>query len=104
MLRMSMDDFERVVEEALEELPASLRREMENIVVVVEDEPSDAQLRAVGLDPEYDTILGLYEGTPLTEREISPVRWRPSRPDLDLPSPRSSRSAPTAASCFARSA
>jgi predicted Zn-dependent protease with MMP-like domain len=41
---------------------------MQNIAIVVEDEPSDAQLAAVGLDAREDTLLGLYEGIPLTDR------------------------------------
>jgi predicted Zn-dependent protease with MMP-like domain len=40
---------------------------MLNIAIVVEDHPSRQQLRDVGVDPP-DTLLGLYEGTPLTER------------------------------------
>ena len=42
---------------------------MTNIAVVVEDEPSDALLAEMDITPP-DTLLGLYQGTPLTER-----RW-----------------------------
>ncbi len=41
---------------------------MQNIAIVVEDEPTPAQLAEVDLEPP-DTLLGLYEGTPLTERQ-----------------------------------
>jgi len=41
---------------------------MTNVVIVVEDEPSRALLREMGIDPP-DTLLGLYQGTPLTERQ-----------------------------------
>jgi predicted Zn-dependent protease with MMP-like domain len=42
---------------------------MANLVIVVEDEPSRDLLREMGIEPP-DTLLGLYQGTPLTER-----RW-----------------------------
>ena len=41
---------------------------MQNIAIVIEDEPTLAQLDEVGIEPP-DTLLGLYEGTPLTERQ-----------------------------------
>jgi predicted Zn-dependent protease with MMP-like domain len=40
---------------------------MQNIAIVIEDEPTPDQLEEVGIEPP-DTLLGLYEGTPLTER------------------------------------
>jgi len=41
---------------------------MQNIAIVIEDEPSAATLADVGIEPP-DTLLGLYQGTPLTERQ-----------------------------------
>lgn len=40
---------------------------MKNIAIVVEDEPSPSLLAEMEIDPP-DTLLGLYQGTPLTER------------------------------------
>jgi len=40
---------------------------MQNIAIVVEDEPSLALLAEMDIEPP-DTLLGLYQGTPLTER------------------------------------
>ena len=40
---------------------------MQNIAIVVEDEPSDELLADMDIEPP-DTLLGLYQGTPLTER------------------------------------
>ena len=40
---------------------------MKNLAVVVEDEPSPALLAEMEIEPP-DTLLGLYQGTPLTER------------------------------------
>jgi predicted Zn-dependent protease with MMP-like domain len=41
---------------------------MQNIAIVIEDEPSLETLQEVGIEPP-DTLLGLYQGTPLTERQ-----------------------------------
>jgi len=59
--------FEKHVAEALASIPARFRRAMKNIAIVVEDEPSRELLREMDIDPP-DTLLGLYQGTPLTER------------------------------------
>ena len=70
MLRMGREDFERAVEEALDLIPEELARLIDNVVVVVEDEPSDEDLEEAGLDPEEDTLFGLYQGTALPERGL----------------------------------
>ena len=55
---MSRERFEELVAEALDEVPAELAELIDNCVVLVEDDaPAD--------DPD---LLGLYDGTPLTER------------------------------------
>jgi predicted Zn-dependent protease with MMP-like domain len=64
---MNRDDFRDLVEEALDGIPPHFRDAMQNIAIVVEDEPTAEQLAEVELEPP-DTLLGLYEGTPLTER------------------------------------
>ena len=64
---MNRDEFRALVDEALLSIPDEFREAMKNIAIVVEDEPSARALAEVGLGPE-DTLLGLYEGTPLTER------------------------------------
>ena len=68
MLRMARDDFERVVEEALAGIPEDLASLIENLAVVVEDEPNDEDIRDAGLDPEEDTLFGIYQGIALPER------------------------------------
>jgi len=59
--------FRQLVDEALETIPQKFRDAMQNIAIVVEDEPTPEQLAQVEIEPP-DTLLGLYEGTPLTER------------------------------------
>ena len=66
---MHRDRFEKLVADALASIPHPFREAMKNIAIVVEDEPSRALLREMGIAPP-DTLLGLYSGTPLTER-----RW-----------------------------
>ena len=58
---MSRDRFDALVAEALDEIPPELAAVMDNVVVLVEDDPPAD-------DPD---LLGLYEGTPLTERDWS---------------------------------
>jgi predicted Zn-dependent protease with MMP-like domain len=65
---MTRDHFKTLVDEALESIPEKFRTALRNIAIVVEQQPTAAQLREVGLDSPDDTLLGLYEGTPLTER------------------------------------
>jgi predicted Zn-dependent protease with MMP-like domain len=59
--------FEQLVAEALASVPRRFRGAMKNIAIVVEDEPSSDLLDEMGIEPP-DTLLGLYQGTPLTER------------------------------------
>jgi predicted Zn-dependent protease with MMP-like domain len=64
---MTREQFERLVEQALRDIPRRFRNAMQNVAVVVEDEPSDDLLEELEIEPP-DTLLGLYQGTPLTER------------------------------------
>jgi predicted Zn-dependent protease with MMP-like domain len=63
-------EFRELVDEALETIPARFRDAMQNIAIVIEDEPTLEQLEEVEIEPP-DTLLGLYEGIPLTERQWS---------------------------------
>jgi predicted Zn-dependent protease with MMP-like domain len=65
---MTREAFRELVDEALASIPQDFRTAMENIAIVIEDEPSARQLADVDVEPP-DTLLGLYEGTPLTERQ-----------------------------------
>jgi len=64
---MTRQQFRQLVDEALETIPQRFRDAMQNIAIVIEDDPTPGQLEEVGIEPP-DTLLGLYEGTPLTER------------------------------------
>jgi predicted Zn-dependent protease with MMP-like domain len=66
---MTRQEFSALVEEALADIPLRFRKAMKNVAVVIEDEPPPDILEELEVDPD-DTLFGLYQGTPLTER-----RW-----------------------------
>ena len=69
MVAMAREQFELAVADALDQVPAELLALMVNVVVLVEDEPPPG---------EPTDLLGLYDGTPLTERDDG---WTGSLPD-----------------------
>ena len=68
------EEFERLVSDALDSIPAELGVQMENVAVVVEDWPRPDQLAG-----RRGTLLGLYEGIPLTRR--GPMSYAGAVPD-----------------------
>ena len=60
--------FQALVDEAIDSLPEKFRAAMTNMAIIVEDDPTPAQLAEVEIEPP-DTLYGLYEGIPLPERE-----------------------------------
>ena len=75
---MDRNEFERLVAEALASIPRRFRSAMQNIAIVVEDEPSPELLADMEIEPP-DTLLGLYSGTPLTERTSAYGNTLPDR-------------------------
>ena len=65
---MTKEEFRACVDDALQIIPQEFRDALTNIAIVVEDEPSAEQLAEVEIDGD-DTLLGLYQGTPLPERQ-----------------------------------
>jgi predicted Zn-dependent protease with MMP-like domain len=66
---MQPADFDRLVNDAYERIPGRFRRRLKNVAMIVEAEPSPVQL-ARGRVPRGGTLLGLYEGRPLTQRSV----------------------------------
>jgi len=64
---MTRQRFERLVGEAIRTIPPEFRDRLRNLAIVVEDEPSPDLLEEMEIEPP-DTLFGLYQGTPLTER------------------------------------
>jgi predicted Zn-dependent protease with MMP-like domain len=61
--------FRALVAEAIDSIPPRFAERVRNLAIVIEDEPAPDLLDDLGIDPP-DTLLGLYQGTPLPER-----RW-----------------------------
>jgi predicted Zn-dependent protease with MMP-like domain len=74
---MNRAAFERLVTEAIALIPKRFRRQIKNVALVVEDEPSPALLEEMDIEPP-DSLYGLYQGTPLTERSWP---WGNTLPD-----------------------
>ena len=68
---MEKDEFEEVIEEALASLPEEFSRKLQNVEIVVEDEPSEELLQKLRLP--HGGLLGLYHGVPLKKQSI----WAP---------------------------
>lgn len=66
---MDADEFDRLVEAAYRRIPGRFRRRLKNIAVVVEPEPTANQLARARVS-RGGTLLGLYEGRPLTSRSV----------------------------------
>lgn len=78
---MTREQFNRLVEEAIDDIPPRFREAMKNIAIVVEDEPSPALLAEMEVEPP-DSLFGLYQGTPLTERSWGYGNTLPDRVTL----------------------
>lgn len=68
MYRMTDEEFETAVEDALDSIPQRFIDALDNIEVVVQNEPDPEQLAAAGDEGGDGDLLGLYEGVALTER------------------------------------
>lgn len=64
---MDRAQFEKLVWQAVESLPRFFKERLQSIMIVVQDKP----------DPPDETLLGLYEGVPLTERSVFSDQIRP---------------------------
>jgi predicted Zn-dependent protease with MMP-like domain len=69
VIEMSRARFEELVTAAMDDVPAELARLVDNCVVLVDDDPPAG-------DPD---LLGVYDGTPLTERGLGYTMALPDR-------------------------
>ncbi|MEA2328940.1 MAG: hypothetical protein QOE68_3899 [Thermoanaerobaculia bacterium] len=71
-------EFERLVEEALDSLPERFASLLDNVVVVVEEEPNASDLDVLDHGHDHDhghsELLGIYRGTPMTRRNYDSFR------------------------------
>lgn len=73
---LSRAEFERVVDEALATLPKRFADRIENVVIAVEEEPTDDDLAGFD-DAEDEEVLGIYRGVGLTERSFGDAPYLP---------------------------
>jgi predicted Zn-dependent protease with MMP-like domain len=64
---MHLEDFEKLVEEALSRLPRQFRKRLDNLAILVEENPSSEVMKRLGAHP-FSTVLGLYHGVPLQHK------------------------------------
>jgi predicted Zn-dependent protease with MMP-like domain len=62
------DDLRKEVASVLDKLPRQFRKRLHNLEVVIEERPGEELFLEAGLDPEQDTLYGLYQGIPLPDR------------------------------------
>lgn len=71
------DEFDELVTEAIEEVPEEFRERLDNVEIVVEEEPSPQILKEMGLG--RGMLLGLYQGVPQTKRNTWAMPVLPDR-------------------------
>jgi predicted Zn-dependent protease with MMP-like domain len=68
-MKVSDEQFDAIVQRAVRRIPDEIRRHLDNIIITVRKRPTTTMLRDLGI--EYDDLLGLFQGVPLTERSIT---------------------------------
>ena len=68
MIEISDDEFQALINQALSELPGEHVRNIKNVAILYEDIPTPEQRMKVNLH-DNQTLLGLYEGLPLSQRQ-----------------------------------
>ena len=64
---MNKSDFEKLVREGIREIPEKFLRKLDNVAIVIEDEPTPAQKKKLNIRSSL-VLLGLYEGVPKAKR------------------------------------
>lgn len=75
---MTRDQFRELVEEAIDSIPRRFADEIKNVAIVIEDRPSPDLLDEMEMGPD-EVLLGLYQGTPLPERQWAHGNALPDR-------------------------
>jgi predicted Zn-dependent protease with MMP-like domain len=68
MIQVSDEEFQKLIDQALSELPGEHVKNIKNIAILYEDRPTPEQREKLQLRNDQ-TLLGLYEGTPLPQRQ-----------------------------------
>jgi predicted Zn-dependent protease with MMP-like domain len=67
-MEISDEEFQRLIDQALTELPGEHVKNIKNVAILYEEDPTPEQRDKAKLTP-YQTLLGLYEGVPLSQRQ-----------------------------------
>lgn len=67
MPEITDEEFNELITRAMDELPQHYITGLENVAIVIADEPTEEQKMKMKLD-DHHLLLGLYEGIPLTKR------------------------------------
>lgn len=78
MVEISEEEFEEAVGDALGLVPPELMNAVDNVVFLIEEEPTEEQMVGTELVDGQPGLLGLYEGTALTDRDDG---WSGALPD-----------------------
>lgn len=71
MIEVSDEEFQQLINKALGELPGEHVKNIKNIAILYEEDPTPQQRLTSRLRPDQ-TLLGLYEGVPLSQRQGEP--------------------------------
>ena len=69
-MKLSEEEFDGIVKKAIRRIPSEIRQHLDNMVISVRKRPSKKMLRELDVPPD-ETLFGIFEGVPLTERSIT---------------------------------
>ena len=78
MARLSSDAFDRAVREAMDRIPEGFLRNIQDVAILVEEEPPPEILEDLGIH-EDETLFGAYFGIPQGEKSVFDVPVEPDR-------------------------
>jgi predicted Zn-dependent protease with MMP-like domain len=78
MFRVSEEEFQKMMDEAIETIPAVFKDKIHNLAFIIEPYPTESDLGRTGLSDKY-TLLGLYSGIPYTYRNTGYMGVTPDR-------------------------
>lgn len=65
-MQLTDEEFDALITRAMDELPQAYIEGLDNVAIVMADEPTEQQREKMRL--QHSLLLGLYEGVPLTQR------------------------------------
>lgn len=70
MRKLNQTEFEKIVARAVKAIPERFLRKLNNVAIVIEDEPTPAQKKKLNIRSNW-TLFGLYEGVPQASRGVN---------------------------------